>query len=55
MSRIAQGAKHIVEHCRAVKAGEEVLIIIDDGARPLTVAQTFFEAIAALGAEPVLG
>ncbi len=51
---LSRGAKLIVETCMGVKPGETILILSDNYARPMRIAEAVMEAAIAVGAEAVM-
>lgn len=54
MVDLNRGVKLIVETCMEVKPGETILIIADNYARPMRIAEAVMEAVLAIGAEALI-
>ncbi|UCG64801.1 MAG: hypothetical protein JSW12_19655 [Deltaproteobacteria bacterium] len=54
MIELMNGARSILEVCKAVKPGEDVLIIADNEGEPLWLGQIVMNVVNSMGAEPVL-
>jgi hypothetical protein len=49
-----RGAKLLVETCAKIKAGEKVLVVVDDEAFPVRFGALLLDVVSAMGADGVL-